>query len=103
MPRSDLGLRIAFIQREQAQQLSALGLSMQPGAVVWEVENDRPAGKAGLQVGDVLVEIAGGKIVTEDDLRQSIRKIGSGKTRWSFRRENEIKNVVIDCPNCKAQ
>jgi S1-C subfamily serine protease len=52
---------------------------MQPGAVVWEVESDRPAGKAGLQVGDVLIEIASSKIVTEDDLRESIRKIVQAK------------------------
>jgi hypothetical protein len=93
----DLGLRVAFIS---ADQQTALGLPA--GAVVLELDSDRPAAKAGVHVSDVIVEMGGRKLITEDDLRQAILKIGPGKTRFSIRRGDDVKTVLIDCPSCKA-
>jgi len=93
----DLGLRVAFVS---AEQQAALGVPA--GAVVLELESDRPAAKAGLHVSDVVLEISGKKLASEDDLRQAILKIGPGKTRFSIRRGKDIKTVLIDCPSCKA-
>ncbi|MGH7844222.1 MAG: TIR domain-containing protein [Candidatus Binatia bacterium] len=93
----DLGLRVAFVSGEQQ---AALGLP--EGAVVLELESDRPAAKAGLHVSDVIVEMGGRKLASEDDLRQAILKIGPGKTRFAIRRGKDIKTVLIDCPSCKV-
>jgi len=95
----DLGLRIAFIGREQSQ--ASLG-AMPVGAVVMEVDSAGPAFKADLHASDVVLEIAGKKINTEDDLRQAIRKIGSGKTKFMIRRDQATKTTIVDCPNCKV-
>jgi hypothetical protein len=96
----DLGLRIAFIGREQSQ--ASLG-AMPVGAVVMEVDSAGPAFKADLHASDVVLEIAGKKINTEDDLRQAIRKIGSGKTKFMIRRDQQTRTAIVDCPNCKVE
>ena len=96
----DLGMRIAFLTPEQSA--STLG-AMPAGAVVMEVESGRPMAKAGLHVGDVVLSIAGKKILSEDDLRQAIFKIGPGKTQYSYRRDGEIKTLSVDCPGCKVE
>ncbi len=96
----DLGVRMAFLTPEQSA--STLG-AMPAGAVVMEVESGRPMAKAGVHVGDVVLSIGDKKIASEDDLRQAIFKIGPGKTRYSYRRDGEIKAVVVDCPNCKVE
>jgi TIR domain/PDZ domain len=96
----DLGLRVAYISAEQSA--ATLG-SLPTGAVVMEVESGRPAGHAGLQVGDVVTTIGGKSIGSEDDLRQAIFKIGPGKTTYSYRRGNDSKTVAIDCLKCKAE
>ena len=96
----DLGVRMAFLTPEQSA--STLG-AMPAGAVVMEVESGRPMAKAGVHVGDVVLSIGDKKIASEDDLRQAIFKIGPGKTRYSYRRDGEIKAVAVDCPNCKVE
>jgi len=96
----DLGVRIAYITQEQST--STLG-ALPPGAVVMEVESGRPAARAGLHVGDIVVAIAGKKIASEDDLRQAIFKIGPGKTTYSYRRGGDTKTVTIECAKCEAQ
>jgi hypothetical protein len=95
----DLGLRVAFIGKEQTQPLSA---SLPPGALVMEVESSGAAGKAGIHVFDVIEAIGNRKIETVDDLRQTIRKLGPGKTQFMLRSPNGAKTVMVDCPNCKA-
>jgi hypothetical protein len=96
----DLGLRIAFLTPEQSA--STLG-AMPSGAVVMEVESGKSIAKAGIHVGDVVLSIAGKKILSEDDLRQAIFKISPGKTQYSYRRGSDIKTVSIDCPGCKVE
>lgn len=96
----DLGARIAFLTPEQSA--STLG-AMPAGAVVMEVESGRPMAKAGIHVGDVILSIAGKKILSEDDLRQAIPKIGPGKTQYSYRRGGDTKTASVDCPGCKVE
>jgi hypothetical protein len=92
----NLGLRVAFIGPEQ-------GSPMPPGALVMEVESSGTAFKAGIHVFDVIEGIGGRKIETVDDLRQSIRKLGPGKTQFLVRSPNGTKTVLVDCPSCKAE
>lgn len=96
----DLGARIAFLTPEQSA--STLG-AMPAGAVVMEVESGRPMARAGIHVGDVILSIAGKKILSEEDLRQAIPKIGPGKTQYSYRRGSDTKIASVDCPGCKVE
>jgi len=94
----DLGIRIAFINEEQ--NASALGL-FPTGAVVMEVESGLPAGKGGLQAGDIILTINGKKTNTTDNLRQALQQLGPRKSTFSVRRGNGTKTLFVDCPNCK--
>jgi len=96
----DLGVRIAFLTPEQSA--STLG-AMPAGAVVMEVESGKPVAKAGIHVGDVILSIAGKKIQSENDLRQTIPKIGPGITPYSYRRGSDVKTVRVDCPACRVE
>jgi TIR domain/PDZ domain len=96
----DLGVRIAYLTSEQSA--STLG-AMPAGAVVMEVESGKPMAKAGIHVGDIILSIAGKKILSEDDLRQAIPKIGPGTTQYSYRRGSDIKAVSVDCPACRVE
>ncbi|HZD41991.1 MAG TPA: TIR domain-containing protein, partial [Terriglobales bacterium] len=96
----DLGLRVAFVGPEQIP--ATLG-AMPPGALVMEVESSGAASKAGIHVFDIIEGIGGRKIETVDDLRQSLRKIGPGKTQFTIRRPNGQKTVSVNCPNCKPE
>jgi hypothetical protein len=96
----DLGARFAFLTQEQSA--STLG-ALPAGAAVMELESGRAVAKAGLQVGDVVVKIAGRNIASENDLRQAIAKIGPGVTEFSYRRGETTKTVAVNCPACKAE
>jgi hypothetical protein len=94
----DLGLRVAFIEKGQAQPISE---SLPAGALVMEVDSSSAAGKAGIHVFDVIESIGNHKIESVDDLRQSIRSLGPGKTRFVVRSPNGVRTVSVDCPGCK--
>jgi hypothetical protein len=96
----DLGIRVAFIDRQLSE--SVLG-SMPSGALVMEVESSGVAAKAGIHVFDVIEGIGDRKIQTVDDLRQSLRKLGAGKTQFILRNPNGPKTVTVDCPRCKSE
>jgi len=93
----DLGVRIAFVSKDQSE--SQLGL-LPSGAVVMEVESSRPAGKGGLQAGDIVVAINGKKIDSTDDLRRVLQQLGSGTATFSIRRGSGTKTLRVDCPTC---
>ena len=69
--RGFLGVQIKDLDAETAKDL---GLSEQGGAVVMMVGSDSPAGKAGVEVGDVIVNVAGKRV----DDSASLRLIVSG-------------------------
>jgi S1-C subfamily serine protease len=92
--------RVAFIDKQLSE--SMLG-SMPTGALVMEVEGSGAAFKSGIHVFDVIEGIGGHNIETVDDLRQSIRKLGAGRTQFILRSPNGRKIVTVDCPNCKPK
>lgn len=95
-----LGMQAAYFTPEQSA--STFG-AMPSGAVVMELESGKPVAQAGLQAGDVILTIAGKKTTSEDELRQAIKKIGPGKTEFSYRRAGATKTAVVNCPDCKVQ
>ncbi|MBX7208056.1 MAG: Do family serine endopeptidase [Verrucomicrobiaceae bacterium] len=64
--RGFLGVQIRDVDQDMAKDL---GLSDQSGAVVMSVGKDSPAGKAGVEVGDVIVAVAGKKVADSGGLR----------------------------------
>lgn len=75
--RGWLGVRLDPLEAAVANQL---GLDRTEGALVVEVFEGSPADKAGLQVGDVIVEWNGQKIVDGAELPLLVARTGIGKT-----------------------
>ena len=63
--RGYLGIQIGNVDWDTAQ---AWGLEKAEGALVGQVDEDTPAGRAGIRHGDVIVEVDGRKVVTTRDL-----------------------------------
>ena len=67
--RGKLGV---LVQPVDAQLAKAFGLDKPRGALVGEVEADGPAAKAGLQPGDLIVEVAGMPVSRSEDLPRMV-------------------------------
>jgi S1-C subfamily serine protease len=87
-----LGVYTADTGTSAAQQL---GVSATSGAVVTRVPNATPADKAGIQVGDVIVELGGQKVTTSADLGNVVRRHKPGEdVRVVVVRDGQRKNVT---------
>jgi len=66
------------------------------GTLVAKVEANSPAGKAGIQEGDVLLEVNGSKIHNESDLTNAVGLSNPGdKIEISLLRGNQNKNLTV--------
>jgi S1-C subfamily serine protease len=78
------GVQLAFLGIQPVQVTPALarrfGLPVDEGVAVGTVENDSAAADAGLQGGDVIVELAGAPIRTVEDLYAELRRHSPGET-----------------------
>jgi serine protease Do len=70
-----LGLDVESLTPAVAQQL---GLSEQHGVLVKEVEDDSPAANAGIQAGDVIVEVDHQPVTTVRQLRRDVERHAKG-------------------------
>ena len=68
------------MQTVNAQNAQANNLAVDEGAYVAEVMEDGPAEAAGIQVGDVITEIAGQKISSSDEVILAVRSHSIGET-----------------------
>ncbi|MFC4486086.1 DegQ family serine endoprotease [Tepidiphilus baoligensis] len=75
--RGKLGVVIQGMDEELAK---SFGLDKPEGALVASVETDSPAGKAGIQPGDVIVGVDGQRIVDSADLPRIIGRRKPGET-----------------------
>jgi len=76
MPRSWLGVTV---QGMDALLAKSLGLKDTEGALVSDIEKGSPAAKAGVKIGDVVLEINGKKVTSPDKLAWYASTAGSGK------------------------
>jgi len=67
--RGKLGV---LVQPVDAQLAKAFGLDKPRGALIGEVEADGPAAKAGLQAGDLIVEVEGMPVARSEDLPRMV-------------------------------
>jgi serine protease Do len=63
-----------------AERMSALKLKEERGVEVIAVDQDAPAGKAGLKEHDVILEYNGTRVESEEQLRRLIRETPPGRT-----------------------
>lgn len=73
--RGKLGLTFQPVTPELA---SALGLDVPRGAIVNEVLKDSAAARAGIQSGDVIVEVAGSAIARSEELARNVARHAPG-------------------------
>jgi membrane-associated protease RseP (regulator of RpoE activity) len=63
-----------------SDRVAALKLKEETGVEVLGVDQDAPAGKAGIQEHDVILAVNGNKIESEEELRRVIRETPPGRT-----------------------
>src|SRR2546429_6301733 len=74
---SYLGVDISDVTSER---LAALKLKDERGVEVTMVDQDAPAGKAGLKEHDVILEFNGTAVESEEQIRRLIREVPPGRT-----------------------
>ena len=75
--RGYLGVGIKDIEDEQVAM--KLGLKNPKGVIITQVMEDGPAGKGGIQSGDIIIEVAGKVIKDSKDLQFSVAALPLGK------------------------
>ncbi len=75
--RSYLGVDIRDVS---ADRVSTLKLKEERGVEITMVDQDAPAGKAGLKEHDVILEFNGAAVDSEEQLRRMIREVPPGRT-----------------------
>jgi serine protease Do len=95
--RGRLGVQISEVTRDVAE---SLGLGQARGAEVAMVEQDGPAEKAGIKVGDIILKFNGQQIDTTRDLPRLVgaAKIGSRATVTVWRRgaQQDIPVTIVE-------
>jgi S1-C subfamily serine protease len=75
---SDHGYMGVYMQKLTRDIRDGLDLDVSQGVLVSGVEDDSPAEKAGLEDGDVIIEVNGNAVRNPDDLRNTIRDMSPG-------------------------
>lgn len=77
-----------------ADRVAALKLKEERGVEITMVDQDAPAGKAGLKVGDVILEFNGQTVDSAEQMRRLIRETPPGRTvRLGISRDGQPLNV----------
>src|SRR5258706_4047275 len=91
--RGRIGVGITNVTRDLAE---SLGLSKADGAVVSNVEEASPAGKAGLEAGDVITKIDGRAVEGSADLSRTIRALRPGtKVSLQVWRGGKTRDIAV--------
>jgi serine protease Do len=101
--RGRIGVAITNVTRDLAD---SLGIAKAQGALVSSVEDGSPAGKAGLEAGDVILKIDGRAIEGSADLSRTIRGVKPG-TRvmvnvWRNGKTRDVPVVVAEFKDDQA-
>jgi serine protease Do len=91
--RGRIGVAISNVTRDLAD---SLGLPRTDGAAVGTVEEDSPAAKAGVEVGDVILKIDGRAVESSADLSRTVRAVRPGqKVVLSVWRAGKTRDLTI--------
>jgi serine protease Do len=92
--RDRLGMRIEAVSPALAQRY---GLSAEYGMFITEIAADSPAAKAGLQPGDVVVQIGRYIVKGQNDFMQLMSALpGKGRVRFGVFRGNRSGSTMIE-------
>ncbi|MCU7611295.1 Do family serine endopeptidase [Anaplasma capra] len=84
------------IQHVTDDMTDSLGLEQARGALISSVAKDSPAEKAGLKVGDVILEFNGQKIDSMPQLTHLIAKTAvNEKAKMAVQRDGKVLNIVV--------
>ncbi len=97
--RGYLGLLPQDVSPEIAKEF---GLSEPTGALVGSVEADKPAGRAGLKRGDIILKVNGQPVTSANDLRLRISQTSPGTsvdlTIWRDSKTQDVKVQLGELP-----
>jgi serine protease Do len=95
--RGRIGVQIQPVTKEDAD---AFGLGAPRGALVNGVEKDAPAGKAGIEIGDIIVKVDGRDVKTSNELPRIISVVRPGTkinlTVWRKGAQKEFAVTVAE-------
>jgi serine protease Do len=93
MPRSWLGVTVQGMDDLLAK---SLGMKDTRGALVADIDKGSPADKAGIEVGDVVIELDGKKVTSPDKLAWYASTAGSGKkVKLKVMRSGSLKEFEV--------
>jgi S1-C subfamily serine protease len=98
-----VGFDMPRLQRMVARHRRGPGLGLKvtdakdgPGAYVGGVREDSPGARAGLEIGDVIIELSGRAISSVEDLEQIAGRRPPGQpTSLMVRRNGELKTLIL--------
>ena len=102
--RGRIGVGIQNVSKDLAD---SLGLAKAQGAVVGNVEEGSPAGRAGVEVGDVILKIDGRPVEGSADLSRTIRGLKPGSkitlTLWRGGKQRDVPVTVAEFKDDEAK
>jgi serine protease Do len=91
--RGWLGVLIQDVTRELAE---SFGMSKPAGALVAKVQDDSPAGKAGVRVGDVIIEFNGETVHYSSDLPPLVGRVRAGSdAKLKVLRDGKTRTIKV--------
>ena len=98
-----VGFDMPRLQRMASRHRRGAGLGLKvadasdgPGAYVGGVRDDSPGARAGIEVGDVIIELSGRAVSSVSDLEQIASKRPPGQpTSMTVRRAGETKTLIL--------
>ena len=98
------GLLGVIIQSIDAQAAEALGSDIESGALITSIQSDSAAEVAGLEVGDIIVEINEKKVDGAPELRNRIGLLRSGEqVDITYLRDNETFSTQAELGRAQSQ
>ena len=95
-----LGVELADVDAQKAQ---ALKLKEVRGAVITLIDHDAPAGKLGLKVNDVVLQMNGQPVEGAEQLCRMLRETPPGrKVSLTISREGNLQTVAVDLADRKT-
>lgn len=93
--RPYLGISMVEVEQAYAYSFSIPG-NIEDGVVVVEVVSGSPAGKAGLQKGDIITKIGNKSVSSVSELRYELYKYKVGdKAEFEYFRDNKLNKVYV--------
>jgi PDZ domain-containing secreted protein len=95
-----LGVDLADVDQEKARELKLKEIR---GAIITLIDHDAPAGKIGLKVNDVVLELNGQTVEGAEQLRRMLREIPAGrKVSLEISREGNVQTLAVELANRKV-